>query len=46
MYDTRVNRMYQLLNYFLVASAIVATAYAGAINGKHYGLAAIFSVAG
>jgi hypothetical protein len=46
LYDTRVNRMYQLLNYFLVASAIVATAYAGAINGKHYGLAAIFSIAG
>lgn len=46
MYDTRISRTYQLLNYYLVASAIVATAYASAINGKHYGLAAIFSVAG
>jgi hypothetical protein len=46
MYDTRNDRTYQLLNYYLVASAIVATAYASAINGKHYGLAAIFSIAG
>lgn len=46
MYDTRNSRLYQLLNYYLVASAIVATAYASAINGKHYGLAAVFSVAG
>ena len=46
MYDTRVNRMYQLVNYYVVASAIVASAYASAINGKHYGLVAIFSVAG
>lgn len=46
MYDTRNSRLYQLLNYYLVASAIVATAYASAINGKHFGLAAIFSVAG
>ena len=46
VYDTRNNRTYQLVNYYLVASAIVATAYASAINGKHYRLAAIFSIAG
>jgi hypothetical protein len=46
VYDTRITRTFQLLNYYLVASAIVATAYASAINGKHYSLAAIFSVAG
>jgi phosphotransferase system glucose/maltose/N-acetylglucosamine-specific IIC component len=35
-----------LSRYYLVASAIVATAHADAIDGKHCGLAAIFSVAG
>ena len=37
--------MYQMVNYFLIASAIVATAYATMINGKHYGLAAVVSLA-
>ena len=45
VYDARINRMYQMVNYFLIASAIVATAYATMINGKHYGLAAVVSLA-
>jgi len=45
-YDTWTNRIYQLTNYLLVASAILATAYASAINGKHYGLAAFVSAIG
>lgn len=45
-YDTWTNRIYQLSNYLLVATAILATAYASAINGKHYGLAAFVSAVG
>jgi hypothetical protein len=45
VYDARINRMYQMVNYFLVSSAILATAYAAAINGKHYGIAVVLSLA-
>jgi hypothetical protein len=46
LYDTHISRVYQVVNYYLVASAVLATAYASALNGKRYSLAAIFSVAG
>jgi hypothetical protein len=45
-YDENSNRAIQGVNYFIVATAVVITAYIGAINGKHNGLAAALAVAG
>lgn len=43
-YDAEVNRGLQVVNYYIVATAVVATAYVAAINGKHYLIAAVLAV--
>jgi hypothetical protein len=45
-YDAQISRSMQVVNYALVGGAILATAYVGAINGKHYPTGALVAVAG
>ena len=45
-YDAQMNRGLQVVNYFFIASAVLATAYVSAINGKHYAIATVLALAG
>ena len=38
-YDEHMKRVFQLINFFIVATALLVTACANSINGKHYGFA-------
>lgn len=45
-YDARISRGLQVVNYYLVSVAILATGYVNAINAKLFGVAALLSVSG
>ncbi len=44
--EARIERGLQVVNYFLVAIAVLATAYVSAIDGKHYGIATVIALSG
>lgn len=45
-YDERSKRVLQVINFYIVATAILITAYASAIHDKQYGFAAVIAAAG
>jgi hypothetical protein len=45
-YDARINRGLQVVNFFLLALAVLIAAYVSAINAKHYALAAVIGISG
>lgn len=45
-YDSRINRGLQVINYYLVAIAVLATAYVSAFNAKLYAVAVVIGLSG
>ena len=45
-YDARINRGLQVINYYQVAIAVLATAYVSAFNAKIYPVAAVVGASG
>ena len=45
-YDARINRGLQVLNFYLVSMAILATAYVSALNSRLYAVAAVLGLLG
>jgi hypothetical protein len=43
-YEARIDRGLQVMNYFVVAAAVLATAYVSAISGRHYYIALVVSL--
>ena len=45
-YDEYTKRAIQIVNFYIVATTILVTAYASAITGKHHGFAAALAITG
>jgi hypothetical protein len=45
-YSGRISRANQVINFYIVATAVAVSAYASSISDKHYGLAAALALAG
>jgi hypothetical protein len=45
-YETRIDRGLQVINYFVVAGAVLVTGYASAFGGRHYGIAVAIGLTG
>jgi len=45
-HEARIDRGLQVINYYVVAAAVLATAYVSAVGGKHYAIAFMIALSG